>query len=474
MTAEEWLTQVRALDLENLDRLGVRWGPVKNASGEAIAFPYRRNGETVATKLRGVGSRETLQVPFWWSPKGGANGLLFNEDTLRDETLSDLPVIITEGEMDCLTVIECGKVRAVSIPDGWSGEAREDNSKCTGLLRNKAAIQNAPSVIIAGDNDEVGNSFVQACYNIFDKVPVRYVTWPTGCKDANETLQKHGHKAVVEAIEAAKPIKPVGGMITGFTDAPPAPAGRVYSTGIDTVDKVLCFHEGFPTVVTGIPESGKSTFITWALHMTQKRHKIRNAVALMETPWTVLEDHLSRLYTGKSIKAVADRDALRTQLDENWRLLHTDDDEAGGMEWVRNMIRSASVDHGASIVTFDPWNEIEHRRLPGENETEYTNAALAKVRQWSERYGVAVCLIAHPTKMQDSAGGKPKTPLGYDISGSSAWYNKAAVGLTVHRNDEDQPELINWKSKFHQLYPCRRGKQTMTFDPQQMVYRRAM
>jgi len=470
MTAEEWLEQVRALDLEHLSKAGVKWGQSKKG-GEVVAFPYRRNGELVARKCRAVGDRATLKVPFWWEP-GGVDGLLFNEDVLRDQTLTDQPVVITEGEMDCLTVQECGFIRAVSIPDGWSGQAHVDNSKSAGLQRNRKLIEDAPCIIVAGDNDDVGASFVQAVYNLFDRINVRFVKWPDGCKDANETLQKHGLKEVARAINQAQPVKPRGGLITGFSDAPPAPAGKIYTTGIDEIDRVLCWHEGFPTVVTGIPATGKSTFVTWALHMAQKRHGLRNAVAMMETPWPILRDQLARMMTGRPFAYVDDKDALMRRLDDGWRLMHSDDDEAGGMEWVRNMIRSASVDHGASIVTFDPWNEIEHRRLPGENETEYTNAALAKIRQWAERYGCAVCIIAHPTKMQAEAGAKPKAPLGYDISGSSAWYNKAAVGVTVHKTEEGAPVLINWKSKFQQLYPCRPGLVEMSFDVDQMVYRR--
>lgn len=469
MKAEEWLERVRALDLEALSRAGVRWGPSQKNGAEVVAFPYTRNGEIVARKVRAVGDRSTLKVPFWWTP-AGVDGLLFNEDILRDQTLTDHPVIITEGEMDCLTVQECGFIRAVSIPDGWSGQANNDNAKATGLRRNKKLIEDAPCIIVAGDTDEVGLQFVQAVYNIFDQTPVRFVTWPEGCKDANETLQKHGQKAVAQAINAAQPVKPDGGLITGFSDAPPAPRGAIYTTGIEAIDKVLCWHEGFPTVVTGIPASGKSTFLTWALHHAQQKHNIRMAVALMETPFFVLRDHLARLHLGRPFRDVEDKDGLVAKLDEGWRLMHTDDRDAGGMEWVKNMIRSASVDHGCSIVTLDPWNEIEHRRLPGENETEYTNAALAKIRQWAERYQCAVNIIAHPTKMQVEQGAKPKAPLGYDISGSSAWFNKAAVGLTVHKTDEGDPMLINWKSKFTQLYPCRTGKLELLFDERTMSY----
>lgn len=473
-TAEEWLAEVRGLDLEALSRLGVQWG--KGKHGEAVAVPYRRGGEVYARKVRIAKDRAELgdERPFYWVPSGVPHGL-FNEDCLRDETLAEQPIIITEGEFDALSVMESGFARVISIPDGWSDSVRDlDNAKCRQLLDLDALFRRSPCIIVAGDADATGEAFKRAVFNIFDGHPVRHVTWPEGCKDANDCLARHGQGEVAKAIHAAKLMDPPTGLITGFSDAPPSPRGEVYVTGDPTADRVLCCHTGFPTIVTGIPGHGKTTFATWALHHMQARHKIRVGAALMETPWEVLRDHLARLHTGRRWDDVGDKDALGAELDRRWRLLHKREaDDADGMLWVRDMIRTAAVRDGCKIVAFDPWNEIEHRLQPGESMTEYTNAALGKMRQWAERYACALVVLVHPTKMQRDPGERPKAPGGYDISGSAAWYNKAAVGLTVFRDeDEDVTRLLNWKTKFEQLYPCRKRRVEMEFDPQAMVYRR--
>lgn len=475
-TAKEWIENVRGLDPENLVRHRVRCGESKVMGGrEAVAIPYVQGGEVKALKVRAVGSRADLDHPFDWSPRG-AKVTLWNVDILGDDTLREHPVIVTEGEFDALAVIECGFPRTVSIPHGAASGPRYIHDHADRLKRS-------PCVIIAGDDDEDGRGFVRSAAAALDGHEVRYVVWPDGCKDANDTLAKHGAPSVVEAINSAKlvhPEDPAGGMLTGFRDAPPPPAGAVYRTGDSAADLVLCFHTGFLTIMTGTPGSGKSTFLTWALWKAAREHGLRLGVSLMETPWPYLRDHLSRLEKGRPWDDLRsdEQDTLAERLDLTWRLMHRRDEDnvAADLWWIREMMRVAAVRDGCKIVAFDPWNELDHIVPKGQAITDYVNDALAQMRQWAERFDCALCIVAHPTKMNREAGGKVYPPMGWDIAGSAAWVNKAAVGITVHREQsEDGDEvakIINWKAKFRQLYRIREGAIRMQFDENLMLYRR--
>ena len=481
-TAREWIENVRGLDLESLMAHGVKLGPSQVLGCEAVAIPYRRGGELMTYKVRAAGNRSDLEAagkrPFDWSPRG-VSVSLWNVDVLDDTSLDAQPVIVTEGEFDALAIIECGFPRTVSIPHGAQSGGKY-------VFEHASRMKRGPCVIVAGDADEDGQKFIRAAAAALDGHQVRYVTWPDGCKDANDTLAKHGGKVVVEAIHGAKlvhPEDPAGGLVTGFSDAPPPPSGAIYRTGDTTADLAICFHSGFPTIVTGTPQSGKSTFITWALWHAGREHGIRNGVCLRETPTPILRDHLCRLETGSSWDDLhtSGRDALMERLDAGWRLMHhkEDDQVAADLWWIREMMRATAVRDGCRIITFDPWNELDHLIPRNQSVTDYCNDALAQMRQWAERFDCALVIVAHPTKMQREAGGKVYAPTGYDIAGSSAWFNKAAIGVTVHREQdadtgEEWTRIINWKAKFQQLYRIRNGAVRMDFDERKMVFRRRM
>ena len=116
MGVMKWLQQVRKLDGLLLADMGIK--EVEHPSlGPAVAFPYRRGGESYAAKFRAADRKD------WRSTQGVSRGL-YNEDCLRS---GDGPVVITEGEIDALSVMQAGYLRAVSLPDGWTekGEKRE-------------------------------------------------------------------------------------------------------------------------------------------------------------------------------------------------------------------------------------------------------------------------------------------------------------------------------------------------------------
>jgi len=469
-----YLNETRGIDPVTADRYGVREGELQNGA-PALAIAYRRGGEVYGNKVRPLDPGDGPR--FFFKPKGAPRDL-WNVDCLKDETLYDAPVILTEGELDALSCVEAGFPRSVSIPDGWSENYEgSDGPKSKPLLDNAPLLRRSPCVIVAGDADATGASFIRAVNNLLDH-PCRWVRYPEGCKDANEVLAKHGADKLRECINRAEFIDPDGGRITGFTDLPPQPMGEVYKPDLFPLNKAMVFHTGFPTIVTGIPSHGKSTLLRVALWSAQRKHGVRVALGMFENPAVDTLDHLARLETGRPLEMLTrqQEDELRARLDDRWRLLHMQDSETRDhdMGWLREMMRTAAVRDGCRIVVLDPWNELEHLPQPGESLTQYTNVALAKIRQWAERYDCAVVIVAHPTKMRVEPGQKPKPPLGYDISDSAAWFNKAACGVTVHRvdGDEDQyTEVITWKSKFEHRYGIGKGRVRVDFDPAKMIYR---
>jgi hypothetical protein len=76
-------------------------GRLKNG-GEAVRIAYRKAGEAYGEKIRPVDPGEGSR--FFFHPAGAPRDL-WNVDALADDTMRDMPVIITEGEIDALSCI---------------------------------------------------------------------------------------------------------------------------------------------------------------------------------------------------------------------------------------------------------------------------------------------------------------------------------------------------------------------------------
>ena len=97
----DYLDSSRGLDPLMSARYGVRMGRLKNG-GEAVRIAYRKAGEAYGEKIRPVDPGEGSR--FFFHPAGAPRDL-WNVDALADDTMRDMPVIITEGEIDALSCI---------------------------------------------------------------------------------------------------------------------------------------------------------------------------------------------------------------------------------------------------------------------------------------------------------------------------------------------------------------------------------
>lgn len=457
-----WLKEARKLDGALLVDMGVK--AVNHPTlGQAVAFQYRRNGNAYAAKFR------TAETKSWRSSEGISRGL-YGEENLD---IPQGPIVITEGEIDALSVIQAGYDRTVSLPDGWT----EDGGKRDVLVDAETKLRKSPFVVVAGDNDEAGASLPKVVANILAGHDVRYVTWPDGCKDANDVLVRFGEGELARCIVDAKRIDPEGGFITGLSDLPPMPNRRVLRTGEYPLDYAVAFEVGAMSVGTGTPGAGKSTLTTFAAFKVAKNENIRVGIMGFETHPHRTRDHLCRLECGRAWADISpmQQAEVSLSLDRSFRLVHrTFESGSHHLEWLRKMVYTLAVRDNCKMIIVDPWNELEHLPEPGESMTAYINFALQQIRTWAEQYDTHICLIAHPRKMQTE--GKMRSPTGYDVADSAAFFNKPSLGFSVHQvenaDGEQYVSVTNWKTRDTQLYDITPGTVNLTFNPTAMDYRK--
>lgn len=163
-------------------------------------------------------------------------------------------LILTEGQIDSLSVAEAGIENAVSVPTGKNG--------FTWIPYCWDWLQGFNTLIVFGDNEKGKVTLLDDMQKRFRGIVkvVRQQDYK-GCKDANELLQRYGRDAVRCAVEQAEVIP-----IRKVEDLADVKAVDLFSmpkvlTGIKSIDKVLSggFYLGQVAILTGKRGEGKST-----------------------------------------------------------------------------------------------------------------------------------------------------------------------------------------------------------------------
>ena len=156
--------------------------------------PYYKNGQQVAQHLR------TADKEFPWL--GESKTLeLFGQGLWQS---GGKRVVITEGEIDCLTVAQVFNLRwpVVSLPNGAQSAKKY-------VKQNLEWIESFDEIVLAFDNDEPGIEAMQECAVILPPGRVKIANW-TPYKDANDMLQDGKGGKIAEVIFQAKQYRPDG------------------------------------------------------------------------------------------------------------------------------------------------------------------------------------------------------------------------------------------------------------------------
>lgn len=438
----------------------------------AIAFPYLRGDELVNVKYRDRAKNFRMEA--------GAERILYGLNDIAETC------VIVEGEIDKLSVEVAGIRSCVSVPDGAPSEkARDYASKFSFLEADAERLAEVRHWIIAVDNDAPGKRLEDELSRRLGREKCRRVTWPGDCKDANDVLRSFGAEVLRECIENAQPFP-----LSGVFDVADVSSRivtlyergweRGVSTGWEEVDAYYTVRPGEFTVVTGMPNSGKSNWLDALCVNLAGQHGWH--IAMFSPENQPIEDHMARMvekYIGQPFahgpSPRMDREALNSGMHwvgEHFTWILPDDDAEWTVETVLDRASSLVFRKGIRGLVIDPWNELEHTLPQGMTETIYTGNVLKHVRQFARKHGVHVWIIAHPQKLyreKDSA--QYPVPTLYDIAGSANWRNKADNGVVIWR-DFSEPknpvEVHVQKIRFRQI--GRIGMAKLDYRPATQTY----
>ena len=248
----------RNISSDTIDYCDVR----QDEQGNAVFNYYDTNDVLTLVKYRPSRKIDKSKgdIKCWCQKGADTTPLLFNMNRIN----TTAPLLIVEGEPDCLSAIESGFTNTVSVPlgagnFGWIEE-------------NWEWLEQFESIIICSDNDEAGRKMQKECIYRLGTWRCKTVQIPSyverngkqiKIKDLNEVLYYCGKEKVMQIITDATDT-PVD-SVSDYSDIKNIDLDAIdgIKTGFYELDKKLMklFFSTF-NILTGVNGSGKSSFIS--------------------------------------------------------------------------------------------------------------------------------------------------------------------------------------------------------------------
>ena len=403
-----------------------------------IAFPFfDEKGIMQFIKYRNTAFRKGDSGSKEWAEKN-AMPILFGMLQANDYTQ---PLILTEGQIDSLSVATAGIKNAVSVPMGMT------NFKWLNWCLEW--MQRFPSIIVFGDYEHGKRTLIDTIQQRLDDMPVycvREIDY-LGEKDANDILRSYGSQAIKKAVENAEPvtaqwIQPLESVHDVDITAIPK-----IETGIASLDEVIGggMAVGQVVLLTGKRGDGKSTLMSQILcnaldqgesifaysgELTDFHFKawlnmqLAGAGNLTETTdkfgkkrysvSTEISEKITKWYSGRAYiynngAAFSSESQLMTVADAVEEAVK------------RYGVRLVAVDNLMTAVTADKQIDLYQMQ----------SNFVGRLKKIAVEYEVVIILVAHPRKQSTQKG--KDTFANDDVSGSADVTNKVDIILNYKR-----------------------------------------
>ena len=413
----------RNISKSTIDYVGVK------ENNNCVVFEYRNElGEHLANKYR---KTKKSEGPKMWFEKGTNVNTLFNMDKVN---VSE-PLLITEGEFDCLSAIESGFKNAVSIPSGV-------NSTNEWITSNWTFIEQFEEVIIWFDNDEAGIKGAREVFNRLPNASVKIVRCEVA-NDINELLHKYGKMAVLNQIEKAHTPMLDGVATLDMIEDYDINEIETLKTGIEYIDnKIVGLAFGSLNILSGRNGSGKSTilnqiYISEAINQGYKAFLFSGELIGGNVKYWLLQtlanEEQFAEYTAKDghkYKKVTIEAKNKIVQDVKDKFFLYDNDDYRINSIIEKMTVLAKR-YGVRVFVIDNLMTIESDlKYKYEAETD----TVKKLKAFAKKYNVIVHLVAHPRKSMNENITKD------DVSGSANITNLADYVTVIERNFDETKE----------------------------------
>lgn len=394
----------RKISAKTVDYADVR----QDSEGNAVFNYYDTNDVLTTVKYRPARKLRHGESKNWCQRGADTTPLLFNMNRIN----TTMPLLICEGESDCLSAIESGYLNAVSVPFGagnfeWMNE-------------NSDWLDQFESIIVCSDNDSAGLKMQKECVSRLLSYRVKVVRLPeyfehpsgkkTPIKDLNEVLYWYGKDKVLELILSAEE-SPVPGVID-FSDIQDIDLDAMdgLTTGIKQLDRYLMklFYGTF-NIVTGISGAGKSSFLNQIICQCMERGESAYLYS-GELPNFQAKNWINYIFAGqRNIRQFSSGESVYYKVDNaakekisrhyRGRLIIRKDGEPNRKSDILKSMEDAVRKFGIKLIILDNMTSMD---LEGNDQNKYEKQAelVMQLIAFAVKFNVVVILVVHPHKIE--------------------------------------------------------------------------
>lgn len=415
---------------------------VKKNDNNVLVFPFIEPDSNVMTMIKYRAIKPTPNGSKEWYEKD-CKPILFGMN--HCDLGSSRTLVVTEGQIDSLSVTESGIKNAVSVPGG--------KNNFTWVPYCWDFVNQFEEIIVFGDYERGEITLLTDITQRFGKnIVIKHVRTEDykDCKDANDILKKYGVEQVRKCVKDAEivPMK----LLKDLADVKPPSNIPKLHTGIHALDNLL--HGGLPFglyhVIAGKRGNGKSTFASqiFARALDQGYTCMAYSGELndynfkfwldcqLAGPKHIIDDPATR---GKQYKDYLIPSSIQDRITEWYRgrcfiydntVIRSEDETTKLLDVIDEAVRR----YGVKVVLLDNLMTAMHKEeIPGTNEYERQGVFVDRLAEIAQETGAMILLVAH--KRKGTIGGVDGSD---DVSGSAQITNYAGVVISYDRYTEKE------------------------------------
>lgn len=419
------------------------WVGIYKGQPHHVANYYTEDGTLVGQKLRDKDKN--------FCTRGNVNDkLLFGKHLWN----GGKKIIVTEGEIDCLTVaqIQGCKYPVVSVPLGAKAAKKA-------IAANVEYLDQFEEIILMFDQDDAGRAAVTECAEVLPTGKVKIAVLPM--KDANECMLAGNTKAIMDSIWNANPYIPDGVVsaadlkdrVKKFMKENRA-EGLTFLDMKDIDGKTLGARFGEAIMVTSGSGMGKSTFCRQMFHNWGRKYNIPVGLCALEeaVEETIIDfvgiDNRVRLRQNKEMRDAwledGTFDACYDSLFESGNFYLYDAFAEGDIDKLIAKMTYMTDGLGCKAILLDHISIVASAMEDNGDERKALDRMMTKLKAFAKKKQIVMVIICHlknPEKGKAHEEGREISVS--DLRGSGALRQLSDTIIALERNQQgEDPNIV--------------------------------